>query len=270
MSKIKALFGRLRREGRTALIPYITIGYPSPEDTPTLVRAMEESGADIIELGIPFSDPLADGTTIQRATESALKQGVSVDRCLRVAEELRQTGLKIPLIFMGYYNPIFRYEERSFCVACREVGVDGLIVPDLPPEEAATMSQACRTNGLDLIFLLAPTSTQKRIAKVAKLTTGFIYLVSLTGITGVRERLNPHLETFVQRVRAFTAKPLAVGFGISTPEQAALVSRLADGVIVGSALVDLAGSSENPAAAVSDLVKSLRQALDEAPRKSPE
>jgi tryptophan synthase alpha chain len=229
--------------------------------------AMEESGADIIELGIPFSDPLADGPSIQRATESALKQGISVSQCLSVAEQLRQTGLTIPLAFMGYYNPIFRYGEGAFCAACQEVGVNGLIVPDLPPEEAASMGQACRMNGLDLIFLLAPTSTEDRITKVAELTTGFVYLVSLTGVTGARRELNPDLETYIQRVRASTSKPLAVGFGISTPEQAALVGRLADGIVVGSALVDLAGSSESPTAAVSDLVKRLRRALDEAPRK---
>ena len=241
VQRIAAVFERARTENRSALMPYLTLGYPTPETSLTLVEATVASGADLLELGVPFSDPLADGPTIQQAAHVALQQGMTVVRCLEMAQELRQCGLAAPFIFMSYYNPILSYGDTALCRRCRDVGVDGLIVPDLPPEEGETLEKACRQHGLTLIYLLAPTSPPERIRLVTERSRGFVYLVSVTGITGARDALPPDLAAFVERVRAVTDKPLAVGFGIGRPEQAAQVARLADGVIVGSALVRLAG-----------------------------
>lgn len=261
MSRISSTFEKLRQAGQPALMPYLTVGYPSPALTVDLVSAAVEAGADLVELGIPFSDPLADGATIQHATHEALQQGTTVETCLEVAAELRQRGIEAPLIFMGYYNPILQRGVAAFCKAAAEAGADGLIVPDLPPEEAAELREACRAHDLDLIFLLAPTSDQARIQHVIELSTGFIYLVSLTGVTGARDQLPPDLEAFVQRVRRLTDLPLAVGFGIGSPEEARRVARVADGVIVGSAIVRRAGDSAEPLRAVRDFVQSLRQGM---------
>lgn len=257
--RIVAAFGRARAENRAALIPYLTLGYPTPEMSLALAEAAVAGGADLLELGVPFSDPLADGPVIQRATHMALGQGITVARCLEMARSLRQREIMVPLIFMGYYNPILSYGEEAFCRACYEVHVDGLIVPDLPPEEGQGLEKACQAYGLALIYLLAPTSTPERIRLVTERSGGFVYLVSVAGITGPRERLPSDLDAFVRRVRAVTDKPLAVGFGISTPEQAAQVAALADGVVVGSALVRLAEEADGREK-VKSLVGGLRHA----------
>lgn len=241
VQRIAAVFEQARTENRAALMPYLTLGYPTPETSLALVEAIVASGADLLELGMPFSDPLADGPTIQQATHVALQKGMTVARCLEMAQGLRQRGLAAPFIFMSYYNPILSYGETALCRKCHDVGVDGLIVPDLPPEEGETLEKACRQHGLALIYLLAPTSPTERICLVTERSQGFVYLVSVAGITGARDALPSDLAAFVGRVRAATDKPLAVGFGIGQPEQAAQVARLADGVIVGSALVRLAG-----------------------------
>jgi tryptophan synthase alpha chain len=256
--RIAAAFARA--ENRAALIPYLTLGYPTPEKSLALAEAAIAGGADLLELGVPFSDPLADGPVIQRAAHVALQRGMSVVRCLEMAQTLRERGASLPLIFMGYYNPILAYGEEAFCRACHKARVDGLIVPDLPPEEGAGLEGACRAHGLALIYLLAPTSTPARIRLVTARTQGFVYLVSVAGITGPRQGLPADLGAFVRRVRAATDKPLAVGFGISTPGQAAQVAALADGVIVGSALVRLAGEVEGEAR-VRSLVSGLRRAV---------
>jgi tryptophan synthase alpha chain len=223
-----------------------------------------------LELGIPFSDPLADGPTIQRATQVALKQGVTVHRCLEMVAALRERGISVPFMFMGYYNPILAYGEKAFCRACREVGVDGLIVPDLPPGESTVMPSAvegerlakgCREHDLAHVYLLAPTSPADRIRVVTERSRGFVYLVSVTGVTGARERLPTDLTAFVQRVRAATDKPLAVGFGISSPQQAAQVAALADGVIVGSAVVQQ-GAAADGIDNVRTFVAALRRAAE--------
>ena len=255
VDRIAAVFAATRAEGRAALMPYLTLGYPSPEMTIPLARAVVEAGADILELGIPFSDPLADGPTIQRATYRALQQGMTVARCLEMAAALRREGVGAPFVLMSYCNPIMAYGEEAFCRACQEVGVDGLIVPDLPPEEGEALEALCRARGLALVYLLAPTSTAKRIRRVAERTRGFLYLVSVTGTTGAREHLPPDLADFIRRVRAATEKPLAVGFGISRPEQARALGALADGVIVGSALIQAveAQGVSGAAAFVADL-----------------
>lgn len=259
VDRIAAVFAATRAEGRAALMPYLTLGYPSPEMTIPLVQAVVGAGADILELGIPFSDPLADGPTIQRATYRALQQGMTVARSLEMAAALRQEGVGVPFVLMSYYNPILAYGEEAFCHACREVGVDGLIVPDLPPEEGEALEALCRARRLALVYLLAPTSTPERIRRVAERTEGFLYLVSVTGTTGAREHLPPDLADFIQRVRAVTEKPLAVGFGISRPEQARAVGALADGVIVGSALIQAveAQGVSGAAAFVADLRRAL-------------
>jgi len=243
-------------------MPYLTLGYPTPERSLDLVKAAIAGGADMLELGIPFSDPLADGPTIQKASFIALQQGMTVARCLEMAHELRRQGIEAPFVFMGYYNPILAYGEKAFCRECREVGIDGLIVPDLPLEEGEALESTCRQHGLALIYLLAPTSPPERIRLLAERSQGFIYLVSVTGVTGARDGLPPDLAEFVQRVREATDKPLAVGFGIGQPEQAAQVARLADGVIVGSAFIRAAGEPE-----AEEKVRAFASALSRAMRK---
>ncbi|MCS7178141.1 MAG: tryptophan synthase subunit alpha [Anaerolineae bacterium] len=260
VDRIAGVFATTRGQGRAALMPYLTLGYPSPEMTVPLIRAVIGAGADMLELGIPFSDPLADGPTIQRATHRALQQGMTVARCLEMVAALRQEGVSVPLVLMSYYNPILAYGEAAFCRAAQEVGADGLIVPDLPPEEGAALESGCRSHGLALVYLLAPTSTPKRIRLVAERSAGFIYLVSVTGTTGAREHLPPDLEAFIQRVRAVTEKPLAVGFGIASREQARAVGALADGVIVGSALIQVV--EQGGIAGASAFVADLRSALN--------
>jgi tryptophan synthase alpha chain len=260
VQRIAAVFEGTQAENRAALMPYLPLGYPTPATSLEMVEAAVTGGADMLELGVPFSDPLADGPTIQRATHIALQQGMTVARCLEMVQELRRRGIKLPFIFMGYYNPILAYSEEPFCRACREVGVDGLIVPDLPPGEGETLERACRQHGLALIYLLAPTSTPDRVQLVIERSQGFIYLVSVVGITGARGHLPPDLAAFVSRVRAVTDKPLAVGFGISTPEQAGQVAAMADGVIVGSVLVRLAGETDGREK-VEAFVAGLRQAV---------
>jgi tryptophan synthase alpha chain len=238
MNRIDQKFKTLLKSGAKALIPYITAGEPDIETTKELVVAMEHNGADIVELGVPFSDPLADGTTIQRASQRALQRGIDLATVLGAVEGIRKKS-SLPLILMSYYNPILRYGLSRFVHHASGVGVDGLIVPDLPPEEAEEFLEISKPRDFDLIFLVTPTSTVERIRLVSQCSTGFLYCVSLTGVTGVRREIFGGLKQFLQGVRAQTDKPLAVGFGISTPEQAGKVARLADGVIVGSAIVDI-------------------------------
>jgi len=244
---------------RKALITYLTVGYPSVSTTLEIVPALAEWGCDLIELGIPFSDPLADGSTIQKSSYQALQSGVTPELCLQTASKLRQK-VDIPLVFMTYYNPVFSFGLEAFCRASAEAGVDGLIIPDLPPEEGAELEAFAGKQGLDLIYLLAPTSSEERIALVAQRSRGFIYLVSLAGVTGARETLPANLEEFVARVRKRTSLPLCVGFGISTPEQAKRIAQVADGIIVGSRLIQLLG--EHPSYELKEFIGGLRKALD--------
>ncbi len=258
---IAAAFAGVRAQGRAALMPYFTLGFPDPLATPQILDAIARSGADILELGIPYSDPLADGRTIQRSTQIALEKGTTVARCLEMVRETRARGIHQPLFLMSYINPILAYGMKRFVADACAAGADGLIVPDQPPEEAVEMEMVCRNHGCALVYLLAPTSTAQRTAKIASQTSGFLYLVSLNGVTGARAELPPDLEAFVGRARAFASTPLAVGFGISTPDQARAVGRLADGVIVGSALVQIAMHSQDPVNAVAGFVHGLRAAL---------
>ncbi|MCL5023899.1 MAG: tryptophan synthase subunit alpha [Nitrospirae bacterium] len=236
MNRIEAAFRRLKGLGGKAFIPYIMAGDPSLEATEEKVLLLEKCGADIVELGVPFTDPLADGPTIQRAAERALRAGVTLTRVIGLVGQLRQKSA-VPLVLMTYYNPVFRYGIERFVGDASNAGVDGLIVPDLPPDEAADLIRFSKRKGLATIFLLAPTSTGERMQKVAKASTGFIYYVSMTGITGSALSVNDSLRESIAAVRAMTRKPVAVGFGISNPGEAKDIAELADGVIVGSAIV---------------------------------
>jgi tryptophan synthase alpha chain len=242
LERIQAVFRNARKEQRAAFMPYYSMGYPDRQTTLDAIGILADVGADLFEIGIPHSDPLADGPTIQAATHHALTQGTTVAGCLAMVQELRTRGVSQPFCGMTYFNPLFRYGVEDFVAHAEEVGLDGLIIPDLPPEEAAEIETHCRKRGLATVFLLAPTSTTDRIRLVAEHSSGFIYLVSIAGITGARSELPPDLSAFVQRVRSQTDLPLAVGFGIGTGSQASAVAALADGVIVGSALVKAAGS----------------------------
>jgi tryptophan synthase alpha chain len=261
MSRIATTFERLQAGNRKALVGYLMAGYPSVEKTLEAVHSLVRGGCDIIELGIPFSDPLADGATIQRAGHHALENGVTPRDCLDMAARLRKSldtsfpERNVPIVFMTYYNPILNYGVDSFCAACREIGVDGFIVPDLPPDEGGELNEAAGRHSLDVIYLVAPTSTDERIRLVAENSSGFIYLVSLTGVTGARAALPVEIEDFVARVRSAAQQPLCIGFGISTPEQAERMARIADGVIVGSKLIDLVDSGDKNA--LEEFVRSL-------------
>ena len=258
MSRIESFFQSAQRK---ALIAYVTAGYPDVETTLEVVPALVEAGCDMVELGIPFSDPLADGTTIQRASHRALQGGITPRKCIGIAGELRKR-VDVPLIFMGYYNPMLHYGLDGFCDASAEAGIDGLIVPDLPPEEGAELEKVSGNKGIDLIYLLAPTTTDEgRLRLVAERSRGFIYVVSLKGVTGARTDLPPELEGFIQRVRGVTDKPLCVGFGISTPEQAKRVSALSDGIIMGSRILDIIDGSDKPTAAVGDFIRQVKKAI---------
>lgn len=259
-SCIAATFAQLRERGETAVMPYLTVGYPELDTLQRVVPAMVEGGAAMIELGIPFSDPLADGATVQRSSQGALANGVTVAYCLQTARELRQSGVDLPLIFMGYFNPLLSYGLERFAAACAEVGVDGLIVPDLPPDESAELHEVCRAHGRDLIFMVAPTSTDEQLEAVARQASGFVYCVSLTGVTGARGSLAEELPSFIARVRRHVELPLAIGFGISKPEHVAQAGRLAEGVAIGSAMITRLESAprERQAEEMRAYVRSLR------------
>lgn len=236
ISRIEEAFKKLKKKGRKAFIPYIMAGDPSLERTKDVVLMFEECGADIVELGVPFTDPLADGPTIQRSSERALEAGVTLKKVIGFVKDLRKST-QIPIVLMTYYNPVFKYSEENFVKDSVNAGVDGVIIPDLPPDEAKSFIRLSRKASIDTIFLLAPTSTMDRIKMVARASRGFIYYVSITGITGSRLLLDGSLESSLSEIRKHTDKPIAVGFGVSNPEEASAVSKMSDGVIVGSAIV---------------------------------
>ena len=262
MNRIDTFFDKNRPIKRKALIAYLTVGYPNIDATIEIAEALVDGGCDIIELGIPFSDPLADGATIQRASQHALEAGITPRKCLEVAAELRKK-VEIPLLFMGYYNPMLHYGLDKFCAASHKAGIDGFIIPDLPPDEGSEVEAIMKKRGLDLVYLVAPTSdSEKRLKFIADRAQGFIYVVSLKGVTGARSAVSNDLEEFISRVRSVTDKPLCVGFGISTPEQAQRVAKLADGVIIGSRILDIIEKSKRPAADVKAFIAEVRAAID--------
>jgi len=234
MSKISDTFAKYKK----VFIPYITVGDVSLSLTEKLILEMTKRGAHIIELGVPFSDPLADGVTIQRAQERALKRKINIHKIFQLVREIRKKS-NIPLILMSYYNPIYKFGVTKFIKEAKLKGVDGVIIPDLPPEEAKDF------NGIDTIFLVAPTSTNDRIKLITTLSSGFIYCVSLTGTTGAREKLREDIRSLILKIRKYTDKPIAVGFGISNQEQVREITRVADGVIVGSAILEVINKYRN-------------------------
>jgi len=260
-------------KNKPIFMPYFPLGYPDLETSIDVIEALAKNGADLIEVGLSFSDPLADGPVIQHATQIALEKGITVKKSLAAVAELRKRGVDIPLILMGYYNPMLAYGLEKFIHDARVAGADGFIIPDLPMEEAEefeTLLNAGRVDGddlppsyrdLPLIQMLAPTSPNERMEMIARNAKGFIYLVSVTGVTGARTSISEGLGDLIARVREHTSAPVCVGFGISTPEQAAQVGALADGVILGSACVKTIGGSENPVEAARVFAKSFSDAL---------
>ena len=271
MGRISRTFERLRQSHERALIPYVTAGDPDLEMTKTLVREMVRHGGDIIEIGVPFSDPLADGPIIQRASQRALQAGTTVRRLLQMVRELRP-DIDAPLVLMTYFNPIYRYGEAAFVSDALAAGVDGIIVPDLPPEEAQTLRDLTNGTPLDMIFLAAPTSTPARLALIAEASRGFIYYVSRLGTTGVRSQLSDDLQAMLSQLRSTTAKPLTVGFGVSTPEHVRLVAEMADGVVVASAILQLLEDitdRDAKLAQVTDFIAALKAATRLVPAAPP-
>jgi tryptophan synthase alpha chain len=254
MSRIAGVFDRLRQAGGRAFVPFVTGGDPDLETTEALVQAMDQAGADIIEIGVPFSDPTADGPTIQRSSERALAGGVSLRRILESVKRLRP-HTEAALVLMGYANPFLAMGEEGFADAAAAVGVDGVIVPDLPPEEGRQFYRALSERGIDGILLAAPTTTPERLAMLCQETRGFLYYVSLTGVTSARAELAEGLEASVSAIRKDSDVPVCVGFGISTPAQAREVASYADGVVVGSAIVDRIENAADGAAIVDDVAR---------------
>ncbi|MFQ5852723.1 MAG: tryptophan synthase subunit alpha [Candidatus Binatia bacterium] len=269
MNRIDATFTELKSRGRAALIPFILAGDPDLATTLNNLRVLGQGGVDCIELGVPFSDPMADGPTIQRASERALRGGVSLPGVLEVVREFRRYS-EIPLILFGYYNPFFQYGARRLSRDARAAGVDGILCVDLPPEESGELKRWIETEGLHMIFLLGPTSGVERIRLVAREGRGFIYYVSVTGVTGVRRRFEYRLDRLVARVRRYTSLPIGVGFGVSTPEQAAWIATFADAVVVGSALINLMEKedrSRGKAKRAAAFMSRLKRAMNGASRK---
>jgi tryptophan synthase alpha chain len=265
IERIQKIFAETRRQGRAALMPYFSLGFPTRALSLEIVTRICRSGADLVELGIPFSDPLADGPTIQHSTQVALQQGVHMADCLAQVRSLRREGAGQAFLMMGYYNPMLAYGLTPLVSDSAQAGVDGFIVPDLPVEEAGELAQLCRAKRLALVAFVAPTTPDRRIAEIVQAASGFIYLVSLTGVTGERSSLSSDLKAFIERVRAKTELPLAVGFGISTPAQAGEVGAMADGVIVGSALIRAVAESSQPVQAAADFIAALRQGMEAQP-----
>jgi tryptophan synthase alpha chain len=264
MSRIPARFAALARDGRKALIPYITAGDPHPSLTVPLMRGLVEAGADILELGVPFSDPMADGPVIQRAGERALRHGVGLADVLRLVSAFRETDTTTPIVLMGYANPIEAMGVENFIGAAKTAGIDGVIVVDYPPDECAEFSALAKKNGIDPIFLLAPTSTDERIEQVARTGSGYLYYVSLRGVTGAAHLDFAEVSSRIPRIRAATRLPIGVGFGIRDAQSAREVARTADAVVIGSRIIQEleAGSPEHAVARVKAFLKPIRQALD--------
>ena len=254
MNRIDKKFQELRHQDARAFMPYLCAGDPTPELTSKILLTLEEAGADLIELGVPFSDPIADGPTIQRASERALTHHISLQQILEMVATLR-TQTDIPIALMSYYNPIFRMGEEAFCKAAQDAGVDGVIVPDLPPEQAQPLLEIAPNYNLATIFLVAPTSPSERMQLIASVSTGFVYCVSVTGVTGARAMLSDEVAPMIAELRKHTDKPISVGFGVSTPDQATQVAQIADGVIVGSAIVNVIEEHINDEAKLLTAVK---------------
>ena len=268
MSELAAVFQRLRVAGRRALIPFVVAGDPSLEATASFLERFAAAGADVLEVGVPFSDPIADGPVNARAALRALRGGTTLASVLEMVARVRPRVAR-PVVLLSYYNPIVRFGLDAFCRRAAAAGVDGVVIPDLPPDEGTALTQMAEPEGLDVVFLAAPTSTDERLAQVAAASRGFVYGVSLTGVTGVRADVAADVGGLVARIRRLTALPVCVGFGVSTPEHARQVAAVADGVIVGSAIVAIVereGTAAGPA--LEAFVAALRAAVDAAPTRA--
>src|SRR5262245_8497678 len=268
MTRIQKKFAELKKRGEAALIPFITAGDPDLSTTLKIMRALAKSGADCIELGIPFSDPTADGPTIQRSSERALRKPITLTAIFRLLREFRK-DCEVPVILFGYYNPFFRFGLERFARQAAQSGADGVLCVDLPPEESVELKRWTDASKLDLIFLLSPTSGPDRVALVARKGRGFIYYVSVTGVTGARRSFDDHLRDQVARVRRASSLPVGVGFGISTPEQAAWIAGFADAAVVGSALVqriEQTRGSTQKALAAGAFIAGLKKAIKQVAR----
>jgi tryptophan synthase alpha chain len=268
MSRIAAKFAQLKQGGRKALIPYITAGFPYADITPELMRAMVRAGADVIELGVPFSDPMADGPVIQRAGEKALAMGIGTSQVLAMVREFRQTDSTTPVVLMGYANPVERYDLKhgadAFVRDAAAAGVDGVLIVDYPPEECEEFAAKLKQNGLDLIFLLAPTSTEQRMGQVARVASGYVYYVSLKGVTGAGHLDTAAVEEALPRIRRHVTIPVGVGFGIRDAATARAIGRVADAVVIGTKVIQVVEEQprERAADALSSFLAEIRAALD--------
>lgn len=261
MSRIGIAFRRLKQDGKKALVPFLTAGDPNPAATKRLILTLERAGADVIELGVPFSDPMADGPVIQKASERALAKGMTLRKVLGLVSRVRKAS-QVPLLLMGYFNPILSYGLERFARDAARAGVDGAIVVDLPPEESGDLDRALKKNGIDLIYLLTPTSDADRIRIVCRRARGFIYFVSMTGVTGAALKSEAEIRSKVAEIRRCTKLPIAIGFGISSPKQARAMGKIGDGAVVGSALVTLIHkNARNPSAKAGAFIKRMRDAL---------
>ncbi len=261
-NRIDSTLSALRASGTTALAPFVTIGYPDLDVSVDVARAALEAGGDMLELGVPFSDPLADGPTIQRTSSKALANGVTVRKCLESVAKLRKSGVEAPIVLMGYMNPFLHYGLEGFVHDAADAGADGLIVPDLPPEESGPLRTLCTDAGIHLIPLLAPTSTEERIATACEGAGGFIYCVSLAGVTGARGQMALGVKTLVERIKAHSDLPVLVGFGVSTKEHVTDISTFADGAVFASAMLDAIDRApvSDPCRVAGEFVRGLRGA----------
>jgi tryptophan synthase alpha chain len=268
MSRIQAVLSALKASGRTALIPYVTAGDPFADATPQIMQALADGGADIIELGVPFSDPMADGPVIQKASERALARGIGAPQVLSMVREFRRSNATTPVVLMGYANPVERYDQRegpgAFVRDAAAAGVDGLLVVDYPPEECELVAAQLKAVGMDLIFLLAPTSTDVRMQQVGRIASGYVYYVSLKGVTGAGNLDTAAVAAMLPRIRAHVSVPVGVGFGIRDAASARAVAQVADAVVIGSRLIQIleAETRDNAPAAARDFMSEIRTALD--------
>ncbi len=268
MSRIESTFAALKAQGRKALIPYVTAGFPFADITPALMHGMVEAGADVIELGVPFSDPMADGPVIQKAGEKALGLGVGMVQVLDHVREFRKRNHTTPVVLMGYANPVERYDQKhsagAFVRDCAAAGVDGVLVVDYPPEECEAFAASLREHGLDLIFLLAPTSTDERMAQVARVASGYVYYVSLKGVTGSGALDTAAVEQMLPRIRQHVHIPVGVGFGIRDAATAQAIGKVADAVVIGSRIIQLIEDQEHAKVVplTVDFLRGIRKALD--------
>jgi tryptophan synthase alpha chain len=268
MSRIEATFANLKKQGRKALIPYVTAGFPFADVTPELMHGMVSAGADVIELGVPFSDPMADGPVVQKAGEQALRLGIGMSQVLAMVRSFRTRDTKTPVVLMGYANPVERYDllhgKDSFIRDAAQAGVDGILVVDYPPEECEEFAAKLKARGLDLIFLLAPTSTPERMRQVARIASGYVYYVSLKGVTGAGHLDTGAVEQMLPRIREHVHIPIGVGFGIRDAATAKAIGEVADAVVIGSKIIQLIDGQARHAVvpAVSSFLREIRAALD--------